>query len=252
MDRQRRDDGLPLWPLPLAIALLLVVAAHLAWWLSLRAGHVPACIPYLEGCTSISRAARHGLGNHLFRLMVLPCAALLALHWWTTVRWLSLRGAMRGGGWLLGLGIAAAVALAVYATFLGTEGVAYRFMRRYGVVVYFGASYLAQLLFLRMGRGVGEPPTRLRAAMLAVCALMLVPGLGNVAASALVADADARDRVENALEWQLGVLLVSWYLLQARLWWRGGYRLRFLLDGRGGAPSDRVTDTTGSAASPRA
>src|SRR5690606_35552238 len=70
----------PVWTLPLSIAVLLVAAVHLAWWLSLRGGHVPACMPYLEGCTSISRAARHGPGNHVFRLMVLPCSALLALH----------------------------------------------------------------------------------------------------------------------------------------------------------------------------
>src|SRR5690606_26547295 len=119
----------PVWTLPLSIAVLLVAAVHLAWWLSLRGGHVPACMPYLEGCTSISRAARHGPGNHVFRLMVLPCSALLALHWWSSARWLSLRGAQHGSGWLIALGVAAAVALAVYATFLGTEGAAYRFMR---------------------------------------------------------------------------------------------------------------------------
>ncbi|QDW67699.1 hypothetical protein [Luteimonas granuli] len=214
--------GIPLWPLPSAIAALLVVAVHVPLWLSLRDGHVPACVPYLEGCTSISRAARHGLGNHVFRLLVLPCAALLALHWWTSVRWLALRGALRGGRVLLALGLLAAVALAVYATFLGSDGAGYRFMRRYGVVLYFGASYLAQLVFLRMGRDALPPA--LRAAMVATCVLMLAPGLGNVAASALVGDALLKDRVENALEWQLGVLLVAWYLLQARLWWIEGYR----------------------------
>ena len=41
-----------------------------------------------EGCTSISRAARHGLGNHVFRLLMLPCAMLVALHWWSSARWL--------------------------------------------------------------------------------------------------------------------------------------------------------------------
>lgn len=226
-----RRVGPPLWPLPLAVALLLVAAVHLAWWLSVRAGHVPACVPWLEGCTSISRAARHGLGNHVFRLLVLPCSALLALHWWASARWLALHGADRGGRWLVALGLAAAVALAVYATFLGTEGAAYRFMRRYGVVVYFGASYLAQLVFLRMARRAGQPPPGLRRAMLATCLLMLLPGLGNVAASAGVDDPLLKDRLENALEWQLGVLLVGWYLLQARLWWRSGYRLGFALTG---------------------
>jgi hypothetical protein len=230
--RGDRQGTIPLWPLPLAIAVLLVVAAHLAWWMSLRGGHVPACIPYLEGCTSISRAARHGLGNHVFRLLVLPCTALLALHWWASARWLSPDGTLRGGVWLIVLGIVAAVALAVYATFLGTEGAAYRFMRRYGVVIYFGASYLAQLLFLRMGRSAGIPP-RMRAGMLATCALMLMLGVGNVAASAFVVDPVLKDRIENLLEWHLGVLLVAWYLLQAGLWWRSGYRLRLTVDGDG-------------------
>ncbi|GGK04712.1 hypothetical protein [Luteimonas terricola] len=238
LDQQLADPQratFPVWPLPLAIAALLVVAVHLAWGLSVRDGHVPACIPYLEGCTSISRAARHGLGNHVFRLMVLPCTALLALHWWSSARWLALRGALRGGGWLLALGVAAAVALAVYATFLGTEGAAYRFMRRYGVIAYFGASYLAQLLFLRMGRAVDAPGGRLQTAMVAICGLMLALGVGNVAASALVADPLLKDRIENVLEWQLGVFLVAWYLLQAWLWHRSGYRLGLVL-GPGGPP----------------
>ena len=42
----------------LAIALVMGVAVHLAWWLSLQGGHVEACNPYWDGCTSISRAAR--------------------------------------------------------------------------------------------------------------------------------------------------------------------------------------------------
>lgn len=229
-----RSATVPVWPLPLSIAALLVAAVHLAWWLSVRDGHVPACVPYLEGCTSISRAARHGLGNHVFRLMVLPCTALLALHWWLSARWLALRGAARGGRCLLVLGIAAAVALAVYATFLGTDGAGYRFMRRYGVIVFFGASYLAQLLFLRMGRAAGAPEGRLRTAMVATCGLMLAVGVGSVAASATLDDPLLKDRIENALEWQLGVLLVGWYLLQAWLWRRSGYRLRLVL-----GPGDR-------------
>src|SRR5690606_26929280 len=133
----------PLWPLPLAVALLFAVAAHVALWLSIRDGWIEGCVPYLEGCTSISRAARHGLGNHVFRLMVLPCAALVGLHWWLAARWLGRGGAV---AWL---GAVAALALAVYATFLGTDGEAYRFMRRYGVVCFFGFGYLAQLGFLR-------------------------------------------------------------------------------------------------------
>ena len=215
-------SGFPLWPLPLAIAALFAVAAHVALWLSIRDGHVAACVPVLEGCASISRAARHGLGNHMFRLMVLPCALLVGLHWWLASRWL-------GRGWrdVAWLGIVAAVALAVYATFLGTDGDAYRFMRRYGVVCFFGFGYLAQLRFLRGVRVDARVNGRLFVAMVVVSALMLVLGLGNVAAGALVADEALKDRIENALEWQLGWLLAGWYVLHAALWRKAEVRLAF-------------------------
>ncbi|MGJ4802147.1 hypothetical protein [Luteimonas sp. SDU82] len=206
------NTSFPLWPLPAAIALLFTTAAHLALWLSIRDGHVEACIPVLEGCTSISRAARHGLGNHVFRLLVLPCALLVGLHWWLAAR--RLGPGWRDVGWLGGI---AATALAVYATFLGSDGEIYRFLRRYGVVCFFGFGYLAQLRFLHGIAASGQARRTVRA-MLAVGALMLLLGLASVAATALVADEGWKDRIENALEWQLGWLLAAWYLLHAALW----------------------------------
>jgi hypothetical protein len=211
----------PLWPLPAAIALLFTAAAHLGLWLSIRDGYIQPCVPLIEGCTSISRAARHGLGNHLFRLLVLPCALLVGLHWWLA----SLR---LGRGWrdIAWLGGIAALALAVYATFLGTDGETYRFLRRYGVVCFFGFGYLAQLRFLHgLARTATAPRAGIVRAMVAVSALMLLLGVANVAATALVGDEVLKDRVENALEWQLGWLLAAWYLLHAAWWRRAGARL---------------------------
>ena len=49
---------IPLWLLPLTVALVFLLGTHAAWALSVHAGIVPGCTPYLEGCTSISRAAR--------------------------------------------------------------------------------------------------------------------------------------------------------------------------------------------------
>jgi hypothetical protein len=214
----------PLWPLPLCIALALAVAAHLALAVSIQAGHVPACMPYLEGCTSISRAARHGLGNHLFRLLVLPCAALVGLHWWLSARWLQQDGARTRV--LLAVGLLAAVALAVYAAFLGTEGAAYRFLRRYGVIVFFGSSFVAQLLFLGAAARHGRLARGLRLALQGVCVAMLLLGLVHVAALAAIGGSPLQDGLENALEWQLGLLLVAWYVLQARAWHASGFALR--------------------------
>jgi hypothetical protein len=218
----------PLWVFPLAIALAMFVAAHLAWWLSLRAGYIEPCNPYWDGCTSISRAARHGLGNHLFRLLMLPCSALLAIHWWLSACWLGTAGERPRA--LAPLGVLCALALGVYATFLGTEGAAYGFLRRYGITVFFGCGFLAQLAFLSRWRS-NDPRAMSRwqwRAMVAVCAAMLLLGMGNVAGDALLPDRAQQDRLENALEWQLGLLLVAWYLLQAWQWRGERLRLSFL------------------------
>lgn len=207
---------IPLWPLPLLITLLFLVAAHAAYLLSIQGGHVPACMPYTEGCVSISRAARHGLGNHLFRLMVIPCAVLHALVWWLSMRWL------HGGRAMVLLGLLSAFALAVYATFLGTEGETYRFLRRYGVVVYFGFGYLAQLVLMHRASRMRALSSRTITAMSWISLAMLLLGVANVAAGLLVADPAAKDRWENAFEWWLGLLMVGWYAVLAWGWRRQG------------------------------
>jgi len=194
-------------------------AVHAAYALSIRDGWVPACIPYLEGCVSISRAARHGVGNQLFRWLVIPCAGLHALVWWLSTRWLvnDRPGATAIRSMQL-LGIISAGALAVYAMFLGTQGEVYGFLRRYGVTVYFGFGFLAQLLLLRVAAQRDVIGPRLRRVMAAVCVCMLLLGVANVVAGFVVDDETLRDRVENALEWQLGLLLVGWFALLALAW----------------------------------
>ncbi len=210
---------IPLWPLPLLITLLFAVAAHAAYLLSIQGGHVPACVTYTEGCVSISRAARHGWGNHLFRLLVIPCAVLHALVWLLAQRWL------RGGWTMAALGIVSAVALAVYATFLGTEGETYRFLRRYGVVAYFGFGYLAQLALMRRASRMRALPAGVIAGMSWIAAGMLMLGIANVVAGALAADPETKDHWENVFEWWLGLLMVGWYAVLACGWKRQGLAL---------------------------
>lgn len=221
------QSSIPLWPLPLAIALLFLGGVHLAWWLSLQGGYIPMCVLYWDGCTSISRAARHGIANQLFRLVVLPCALLHLLNWWLASRWMRHPAKPRDGeaAALLVLGATSAAALAIYAAFLGSPGETYQFLRRYGITLYFGCGFLAQLLFLRLAARESKLPVRLGTAMRLVCAGMLLLGVGNVVAAALLADEAARDGVENALEWQLGMLLLVWFVLQALLWKRARFSM---------------------------
>lgn len=216
----------PLWPVPVVVALVPFAAAHAAYALSIDAGHVPACVPYIEGCTSISRAARHGLGNHVFRLVMLPSALLLALHW-LAMRTL-LREAVadaRAGRSLLLLAPLAGVALATYVAFLGTDGEVYRWLRQYGAQGYFAAVYMAQLVFLHRYRHWPAHRRGVVRTMAGIGVAMLALGIGYTAAANFLPDPQAKDRWENLLEWHIGLLMTAWYLLQARVVRDAGLRL---------------------------
>lgn len=195
----------------------------IAWPLSREAGYIPDCNPFLEGCASISRAARHGAANPVFKSLALPCAALQALHWWLAARWLDGQSQAQGRG-IRPLGLVAGVALAVYATFLGTEGWAYGWMRRYGITFYFAGSFLAMVLFLRGLRDSGTAHA-FYAALMTLCWLMLALGIASALLPAFQLTREAVDRWQNAMEWQLGLLFTLWFLAHAALWRRVGLRL---------------------------
>ena len=201
--------------LALAVAIVPAVAAHLAYYLSVRDGWVPACIPYLDGCTSISRAARHGVGNTLFKAVMLPMALVSALLWREAWHWLREQRRTPGPA-LRASGAVAAVALATYVAFLGDEGEFARWLRRYGALAYFAATYLAQIGFVRHAWHAGRRDAPMKS-MLALCVLLLGFGLVSVWASGTL-QPPAKDQVEDAVEWVLGAFFTAWFLCLAWLW----------------------------------
>ncbi len=226
--------GWALWPLPLAAGLMPACAALAALGLSIALDLVPACNPLLDGCVSISRAARHGLPNHVFRALVLPAAVLQALTWVLCASWLAQAGSdaratLRVLPWL---GVLVGVSLVVYGTFLGTEGIAYRWLRRYGVVVYFGFSYLNMLLvsgalWRAVRVGTMRPPARLEQWLIGLCVITLVIALIAVLVPPLLDDEGIKDRLENILEWYVALALTLFFGALSWLWRSGRYSVRW-------------------------
>jgi len=223
----RLTTAVALWPLPLIAGLLPAVATLAAWALSVHLDLVPACNPFIDGCISISRAARHDLPNHVFRTLVLPAAVLQALTWWLAARWLrGLPGAaaMRGLSALPLLGATAAVALVLYGSFLGTEGPIYRALRQYGTVVYFGFTCLCLLIAggavqRAVAGGALALAPALQHAMVALSVALVLLGLGNALFGA-VADSDLKVRVENVTEWWGASIFVLGFMALAAMWRR--------------------------------
>ena len=214
-----------LWPLPLLAGLLPAAAALIALRLSIALEIIPACNPLLDGCVSISRAARHDLPNHVFRAMVLPAAMLQAATWMLCASWLARAGSdarttLRVLPWL---GLLVGLSLVVYGTFLGTEGQVYRWLRRYGVIAYFGFSYLNMLLVSAalwrvVQAGALRPPAQLHRWLIFLCAVTLVIALTEVFLPPLLDDPDLKDRLENIIEWYVAAALTLFFAALAWLW----------------------------------
>jgi nicotinamide riboside transporter PnuC len=215
----------PLWPLALLSGLLPLVATVVATTLSMHQGLVPTCNPFWDGCTSISRAARHDLPNHLFRALMLPAATLQAVVWLLTARWLLQCGAVgRGVAWIAPLGVVAGIALVVYGSFLGTEGPMYRWLRQYGTVAYFGFTCLNLLLtgnavqaLVRAGRL--RMPRALECAMVTLATTLVLLGLGNAIVAAAFGE-PLKGRVENVTEWWGALIFVLGFVALALMWRR--------------------------------
>lgn len=212
-----------------AAAILPFVAANLAYLISASAELVPWCFPYLDGCTSVSRAARSGVANPIFRGIMLPYAVIMALYWWLAAEWLRgfapqrrrLRRAM------LGFGLLASLFLILYATYLGVEGDFYQWLRRYGITVHFSSTVLAQFLLTRAVAADPRLPAWLRRGKLALCGAMLVLGLASIPLQNFAAD---RDAALSALEWSYSLLMIAFFPLTGEAWRRTGFRFRLQIE----------------------
>jgi hypothetical protein len=223
--------GHPMWPLPLIAALLMAVAAVSAWWISVVHDYIPFCNPFVDGCVSISRTARHGLGNHIFRALMLPSATLQGLTWLLFTAWLGKLGASgRSLRWLPWLGILAAVFLVLYGTFLGTEGATYRWLRRYGTIVYFGFTYVCILIatghIRRLVRaGALAVPARMDVMLMILAGLTMLVAIAHVFVAPML-DEQLKDRVENVVEWAIALSFTLFFLALAWLWRHARVSLR--------------------------
>lgn len=222
-------------PVRTAVACGLVpiatVIACTAW--SMGAGLIGACLPLVDGCTSISRACRQVPVIYLFRTIMLPCAALLALFWWQERTRLAAlapgKPALRRAA--SALAFVGAAFLVPYVVFLGTDGPVYEFLRRIGICFFFAGTGFAQLIAtVGIDGGSGERPARAaHLARLALVLAMLALGPLNLVLKATLEDPD---RAENVIEWWFGLAMFAWFALTGIVRARGGVRSDVARGGR--------------------
>ncbi len=211
--------------IPVLVWLLSWSGVILAYVLSASAGHIPECFPHLSGCTTVSASGRYGASYFVFKATILPAAALLAGYWVLCGAWLRAAGDSRVG-WrrcMVAAGVCGAVALVVYATFLGSDGDTYRALRRYGTVVFFGLTYLAEAMLAQRMQAL-MPRSVVSRITTALLAAMLLEG---IVLGTLVNLAGAPVALRNIAEWHVASALLFYPVLTWLSWRQTDFTLNF-------------------------
>lgn len=210
------------------MCLVPIIAAHGAFFIGLWQGVANECVPYFEGCTSISRAARNGDAIFLFRGLMMPTTALLMIFWYLQCVWLK-ELTDKSYNTIFVLGTIGAVFLVLYADFLGTEGNFYGFMRRYGITFYFAMTILAQMLSIRslqkLGNSLDKKIRQYLTIQFILMVLYWVLGITNVVIKAT--GVSWADQSENIIEWHFALYMSLYFGLTAMMWKRSGFEFQF-------------------------
>lgn len=209
--------------LAVIISVLPFLVINVAYMVSAYEGYVPWCLPYIDGCTTISRAARSGSAIFIFRAAMIAYGVLLIWFWIYSKQWLVMlnESSAKIANIIFWLGLTGAIFLIVYVDFLGTTGEVNRFMRRYGIIIYFTFTPLAQLLMLNQHFVISIKsnkafinPIVLRYQLVALL-LMLIIGIVSLV---LGVTENKTYESENIVEWNFSLLLTLYYVGMIFIW----------------------------------
>lgn len=208
------------------IPLLAVVGGY---QIAIHQQVAEACLPLIEGCTSISRGVRNGDALFWFRGFMMPLSMLLVFYWALQYRWLEVVvGRRHRHQVILALGVISALSLVLYANFLGSQGDFYRFMRRFGVTFYFAFAALAQLLSLHsLSSTQRQVPVAAKGWLNVLWGLVIAQwciGLASLAVT-IAEPSNKKFQLENIVEWNFALAMVCFYGVSGELWHRLSSRL---------------------------
>ena len=228
---------MPIRFLPLLAGLLPIVAIHASLLLAINAGAIPACIPYLDGCASISATGRYEPAVYLFKPAMTTEAVVMVIYWSLSALWI--RSMSQSAGVKAGpavsitaiLGIAGAIALIIYVTFLGTHAPFYEFMRRFGIYLYFLFTVVAQILLARTAIRNSEMlglESVVKVSRLQLW-LSLTPFAFGTLNIILKSTLDNPDPAENVIEWISALMMHVYFALTYVSWRDTGFRADFTI-----------------------
>jgi hypothetical protein len=210
--------------LPLWAAVLPLVTFNVSYLIAVAYEHVPACITYLSGCTSVSSTGRLFPETIIFKAGMLSLAVVLALLWYRTAAFLEARA-------LRVLASIMVVGLVMYAITLGMHGEVVEVVRRIGIRMFGFGTLLMQVLFVVLYRPLRTDATRILFRWLVIlCIALPLVGVISEVSKALGAP---RRPTNNIAAWNAFLVSSAYYLVLARVWWHHS-----IASGRPTSPSE--------------
>ena len=218
--------------LALSAAILPLLTFNLSYLIAAALQHVPACIPYLEGCTSVSSTGRTAPESLMFKAGMLILAIVLASLWHRTAGFLRTNGQstlrvslLRVFAWL------SVASLLTYAVTLGMREEEYRALRRIGINGFALGNLLTQISFIVLYRPLRIEATKKLFAWLVVLSIAVL--LFGVAAELAKASGLPSRPTNNVVAWNTFLVVAAYYAVLAHIWWHHG-----ISGGRPASPSE--------------
>ena len=218
--------------LPLWVAVVPLVTINISYLVAVGTEHLPACIPYLSGCTSVSAAGRVAPESLIFKSGMLLSAVALALLWHRSATFLQTGG--KRSSRVLSLRIfslLAALSLTLYTVNLGIKGDEFRYLRRIGIDGFAFSNLITEVLFIVLYRSMRIETTQKLFHWLVVLCIAL-PLLSIAAELAKWLGAPRRP-ANNLVAWNAFIAFSAYYAVVARIWWHHG-----IAGGRAASPSE--------------
>ena len=197
-------------------ACLPTLTVHITWWVAASTSALEWCNPYWSHCHSISATGREFPQFYIFKVFMLPTAALMFFYWLRLSHWLVvITQQSKAAKRIRILGIIAAISLVIYTLTLGAIGDAFALPRRIGVVGYFAFTAFAHLLLIHALSDWVKSQHHLQTPfnwLFNITVLLLLLGVTSALLGFVWSDYNSWD---NAFEWWFAILMISQFVCVA-------------------------------------
>ena len=181
----------------LLIFFVPIISVSISYLISAFFNYVPWCIPFTDGCTSISKVGRYGISFYIYKIFLIP-VAILVIYFWFKI-YLEIYKNI----FLLIMSLIASIALIIYLSSLGFDGSTYRFMREFGIFFFFILMPLTQILVTSLA-----PPDHFKTKFFIFLILISYSVLLFAYLKILTLD---NGNYENIIEWNFAFLIFLFF-----------------------------------------